>query len=149
MREHDLQVVEANPLARDLLNLSNDNEVHSALEFGADTIRIRNMLDETNRSGEAPSTLVHLGPKRAAWRVKATIVRGMHEQHFLLQFSKIDSRVTFDVIGGYGVLFVGATDTQAGLSRYRLKLHLDGYARFCVTRVGGIWCFWGNRHKLS
>jgi len=106
VREDDLTIVEVNAQARQLLNLNGDSVKHATLEFGADTVRVVNMLREIRRAGEAPSTLVHLGPNREAWRVKATMVSGMQEQHFLLQFSRTD--------GGMSALTVPA---MAGPSR--------------------------------
>ena len=101
VREHDLSVVEANARARRLLNLPPVNRHNNVLDLGAETDRIRNVLRETHRSGTAPSTLVHLGNGRASWRVKATAIRGMQEQHCLLQFSRFGDR-TFSTLTAPG-----------------------------------------------
>ena len=92
VRESDLGVIEANARAQTLLNLKPGDRSEPTLVLGADTVRLRNALRETRRSGVAPSTLVHLGENREPWRVKVTAVRGMQERHFLLQFSRLDQR---------------------------------------------------------
>lgn len=90
IRDSDLNVIEANSRARRLLRLSREDEPGTSLDVGTDTPRIKNILRETRRSGQAPSTIVRLGSRGERWRVNATAVHGMQELHFLLQFSSID-----------------------------------------------------------
>ena len=94
IRELDLTIVEANSRARELLDLPSEIEAQPSLMLGPDTVRIENILSEIRRSGQAPSTLVHLNQNREEWRVKATAIHGMHEVLFLLQFVRVGSQPT-------------------------------------------------------
>lgn len=94
IRETNLEIIEANPRARELLGLHRENEAELTLRLGADTDtdRIRNILSETRSSGQAPSTLVHLNQGREQYRVRATAINGAQDLLFLLQFVRVDLR---------------------------------------------------------
>jgi len=90
LQEKDLEIIEANARARELLDLPNNKQVRATLDLGNDTDRLKNILSETRRSGHAPSTLVHLNQGREQWQVRATSIHGAQDVLFLLQFNRVE-----------------------------------------------------------
>ena len=83
-----LQVVEANPAALRGLGLSHGWEFPAELAAN-DRAPFHAMLQRVRDQGRAPGILVHLGPNRAAWMLRASLMAGDPEARFLLQIAPV------------------------------------------------------------
>lgn len=93
VRADNLQVVEANPAAREALGLEgrrfgspNGNDLSSVLAE-RELPTLQTMLERVRQRGKAPAILLHLGPQREPWIVRASLMSSEPGPVFLLQLA--------------------------------------------------------------
>jgi transcriptional regulator PpsR len=81
-----LDVLEANPSAMRSCGLSPGHDILQVIEADErDTFYA--MLREAQRNGRAPAILLHMGPERDEWLVRASSLAGAAGQRFLVQLA--------------------------------------------------------------
>jgi transcriptional regulator PpsR len=83
-----LRVVEANPAALRELGLSHGWEFPAEVAAN-DLAPFRAMLQRVRDQGRAPGILVHLGPSRTPWMLRASLMAGDPDARFLLQIAPV------------------------------------------------------------
>jgi transcriptional regulator PpsR len=98
----DLRIVEANPAALRALNLGSHRGkslIGRELlpEFGPeDRSPIQSALAQARELGRAPGILIHIGPERAPWTVRASLMASEPGPLYLLQFAPMGSSAPGD-----------------------------------------------------
>ncbi len=82
----NLCIIEANPAAIRALGLSRGRELLSEMRVG-EREPFQNMLQRVRQTGRAPGTLLHLGPNRDAWMVRASLMASEPGPIFMVQLS--------------------------------------------------------------
>jgi transcriptional regulator PpsR len=93
IRAADLRIVEANPAALRALGLA-PKRLESVAGAGllselvpAERERLQATLARVREQGQAPGMLIHIGPARAAWLVRASLMKSGAGAVFLLQLA--------------------------------------------------------------
>ena len=82
----NLRIIEANPAAIRALGLSRGRELWSEISI-EEKDPLQNMLQRVRQSGRAPGTLLHLGPSRDVWMVRASLMASEPGPIFMVQLS--------------------------------------------------------------
>jgi transcriptional regulator PpsR len=86
LKADTLHIMEANPAAIRGLGLARGREILP--EMAAEEREpFQTMLQRVRQAGRAPGVLLHLGPDRAAWLVRASLMTSEPGQVFLVQFA--------------------------------------------------------------
>ena len=83
-----LQVIEANPAAIRSLGLFRSHTFHLDLP-AEEQESLRTMLGRVRQNGRAPSTILHIGPAREQWVVRACLMTAEHGPMFMMQLSSV------------------------------------------------------------
>lgn len=86
VRGETLDILEANPAAIRSCGLSPGHDVVQAIEAD-ERDSFHAMLREAQRNGRAPAILLHIGPERDEWLVRASSLAGAAGQRFLVQMA--------------------------------------------------------------
>lgn len=86
LRSDTLRIVEANPAAIRAFGLARGQDLLSALS-GAEREPFQAMLQRVRQAGRAPGILLHLGPDRASWLVRASLMAGEPAPIFMVQLA--------------------------------------------------------------
>ncbi len=92
VRADSLRIAEVNVAATRSLGLAQGNEMLGDVA-PADQDKLRTMLGRVRDHGRAPSILVHVGPNRSPWTVRASLLTAEPGSSFLLQFEPLRPRV--------------------------------------------------------
>jgi transcriptional regulator PpsR len=91
LRAEDLRVVEANPAAIRALGVTRGWDFLSEMAV-QERASFQAMLVRTRESGKTPGIVVHLGPDRDPWIVRATLMNAESTAAFMLQLASMGSR---------------------------------------------------------
>jgi transcriptional regulator PpsR len=93
VRAASLDIVDANPAALAALDLTDEAAGRPLLPevAPADRADFQAMLDAAREHGAAPRTLLHLGPRRRQWLVRASLMQADSGLSFLLQLTPADA----------------------------------------------------------
>lgn len=86
IRAEDTRILEANPAAIRALGVTSDHELLSEIP-AAQRERFRAMLARVREQGKAPGVVMHLGPDRNQWLVRASFIAADPAPVIVLQLS--------------------------------------------------------------
>jgi transcriptional regulator PpsR len=92
VRADTLRIAEVNMAAIRSLGLAQGGEMLAEMAAG-DHDKLRTMLDRVREHGRAPSILVHVGPTRSTFTVRASLLTTEPGSSYLLQFEPVRTRV--------------------------------------------------------
>ncbi|HQT75639.1 MAG TPA: transcriptional regulator PpsR [Rhodopila sp.] len=89
LRADNLRIIEANPVAIRLLGLARGRDLLPEITAD-DRDSFQAMLRRVRQSGRAPGLLVHFGPQRAGWLVRASLMPAEPGPMFLIQLAQAE-----------------------------------------------------------
>jgi len=92
LRTGDLRVVEANPAAIRALGVARGWDFLSEID-AQERNAFQSMLSRARESGKAPGIVVHLGPDKEPWIVRASLINAEATSAFLLQLATVGARL--------------------------------------------------------
>ena len=95
LRMEDLRVVEANPAAIRALGVARGWDFLSEMAV-QERESFQAMLGRTREVGKTPGIIVHLGPDREPWIVRATLMNAESSAVFMLQLASVGPRPLVD-----------------------------------------------------
>jgi transcriptional regulator PpsR len=88
-----LRIMEANPAAIRALGLARGRDLLPELS-AEDREPFQALLQRVRQSGRAPGILLHLGPEREAWMVRASLMASDPEPMFMVQLAPVSGKQT-------------------------------------------------------
>lgn len=94
VRVTNLRIVEANAAAGRALGVAPGAEFYPDL-LARDRKTFDSMLDRVRELGRAPRIVLHLGPARDAWSLRASLMKTQSGSYYLFQLASVGASTTF------------------------------------------------------